>query len=145
MLADLVKSPTTCRRLLEFLKEAQVEPFVQSLIAGGYSPVTVAQTCHFLTTLMSWMASNGFGADVVIGLEAYGARAMRGRVASSSDTVRRARRAGKQYLRFLRRQAIVPEARARRQLHPSIELRRSREMTRLCSREMTPSSCRVGS
>lgn len=54
------------------------------------------------------MALNAFGDDVAAGLTAYMALATQGRPREGESTAVRARRAGKRYLHFLRRQGAVP-------------------------------------
>jgi hypothetical protein len=107
MLEDHLKllSRSTYRRLREGPAGVHVEAFVESLLAEGYSPITVSQTCYFLAALTDWVARNGFGDDLGAGLSGYTALAPQGRLRGSS-TARRVRGAGKRYLQFLRPQGM---------------------------------------
>ena len=119
MLEDHLKllSRSTCRRLHESPAGVHVEAFVESLLAEGYSPITVSQTCYFLAALTDWVARNSFGDDLGAGLSGYTALATQGRLRASS-TARRVRGAGRRYLQFLRRRGLVPPLRLAYQTRP---------------------------
>src|SRR6266516_6056484 len=120
MLEDHVKSRPACRRLRAGPAEAHVDAFVRSLLTEGYSPATVDQTCHFLAVLTDWMALSVFGDDIAAGLMAYRALAKQGCLQDSESTARRAQRAGKRYLQFLRRQGTVAPAKLLHERRPML-------------------------
>jgi len=120
MLEDHVKSRSACRRLRAGAAARHIDAFVQSLVTEGYSPVTMEQTCYFLAVLTDWMAQNSGADDVAAGLAAYMALAARGRLRDSESTARRAQRAGKRYLQFLRQQGAVAPPKLLYELRPML-------------------------
>lgn len=107
MLEDHVKSRSTCRRLRAGSAGAHIDEFVESLVAKGYSSVTLDQICFFLDLLIEWMVRRGLD-DVSAGLAEYHRLAALGRVRATKSTASRVRRAGKHYVRFLQGQGLVP-------------------------------------
>jgi integrase/recombinase XerD len=106
-LEDYIASRSTCRRLRAGPARAHVDAFVESLVAEGYSSVTLDQICFFLGLLLDWMVRKGFGDDVSAGLVEYRRLESLGRLRATKSTVCRARRAGKHYVRFLQGQGLL--------------------------------------
>lgn len=107
MLEDHIKSRATCRRLRAGPARVHVDAFVESLVADGYSSITLEQISFFLADLLDWIRRRGLEDDLSAGLAEYCRLASLGRVRVTKSTARRVARAGRHYVRFLQGQGLV--------------------------------------